>query len=105
MPRDIVRNHVPDRTDLHIPLMNTARSTSPIRLTCLGSIIETMDYGLRVRYNAKFEMHAKKHALTTNSILSAIQSRQPTLCVLFQPAYVMCCSLSPRAFQTIKALA
>ena len=63
-----------------------------------------MDYGLRVRYNAKFEMHAKKHALTTNYILSAIQSRQPTLCVLFQPAYVMC-SLSSRAFQTIKALA
>jgi hypothetical protein len=61
-----------------------------------------MDYGLRVRYNAKFEMHAKKHA--TNSILSAIQSRQPTLCVLFQTAYVMC-SLSSRAFQTIKALA
>ena len=32
-----------------------------------------MDYGLRVRYNAKFEMHAKKHEYLVHNVAGKVQ--------------------------------
>jgi hypothetical protein len=75
--RNLTKSLMPHNIVLHIPLARmsqigsfsiyhswiTARSTSPMHLTCLGSITQVMDYGIRVNYNCykrsyKFEKYA-----------------------------------------------